>query len=327
MAGNFVSEDRGRGGIEGHKPSDNLRSGLLIGLLGFAALSMGDGIVKSMAGDWPGTAVAALRYCLGAMGLGLLLLVTKGREGFHLPKPKMQMLRGFSVALATVAFFSSIFIMPLATATSIQFTSPMMTALLSALFLGERISRAALIATVVAFAGVMVVLRPGFGDLGWTAILPILAALGMAMLMIGNRAVSNSGSVLLMQFWVATFASPILVGVAIMGHLSGVEALHIEWPHWSVIARCAFVAVTATTSHMLVYMATMRASAANVAPMVYIQLLVATGIGMVFYDDWPDAISLIGAAMIVGAGIWLWSKTGAHVPDEGGEAELELPPK
>ena len=328
MLGNFVSKLNSTNGgasdgtakANGHKPVDNLRTGLLIGLVGFAALSMGDGIVKSMSGDWPGTAVAALRYCLGAMGLGLLLLITKGKSAFHLPKPKMQLLRGFAVALATVAFFSSIFLMPLATATSIQFTSPMMTAVLSALFLGERISRTTIIATVIAFAGVMVVLRPRFGDLGWTAILPILAALGMALLMIGNRAVSDSGSVLLMQFWVAAFASPILLSVAVIGHFSGVSALHVDWPHWSVIARCAFVAVTATTSHMLVYMATMRASAANVAPMVYIQLLVAVVIGMVFYNDWPDAISLIGAAMIIGAGIWLWSRTGAHVPDEAGEA-------
>jgi drug/metabolite transporter (DMT)-like permease len=304
----------------GHKPVDNLRTGLLIGLAGFAALSVGDGIVKSMSGEWPGTAVAALRYCLGAIGLGLILLITKGKRAFHLPKPKMQLLRGFSVSLATVAFFSSIFLMPLATATSIQFTSPMMTAILSALFLGERIGRTTIIATALAFAGVMVVLRPGFGDLGWTAVLPILAALGMALLMIGNRAVSDSGSVLLMQFWVAAFASPILLTAATVGHFSGVEALHINWPHWSVIARCAFVAVTATASHMLVYMATMRASAANVAPMVYIQLLVAVILGMVFYNDWPDAISLWGAAMIVGAGIWLWSRTAAPVPDEAVQA-------
>ncbi len=302
-----------------HKPVDNLRVGLLIGLAGFAALSVGDGVVKSMSHAWPGTAVAALRYTIGAVGLGIILLITQGKSAFYLPKPKMQLLRGFSVALATVAFFSSIFLMPLATATSIQFTSPMITAVLSALFLGERINRTTILSTIIAFAGVMVVLRPGFGDLGWTAILPILAALGMAMLMIGNRAVSDSGSVLLMQFWVAAFASPILIAVAAVGHISGVEALHIEWPHWSVIARCALVAVTATISHMLVYMATMRASAANVAPMVYIQLLVAIIIGATFYGDWPDAISLIGAAMIVGAGIWLWSKTGAHVSDEAGD--------
>ena len=323
MLGNFVTQrrlDDGKATANGHKPVDNLRTGLLIGLAGFAALSAGDGIVKSIRGESPGTAVDALRYCLGAMGLGLILLLTQGKKAFHLPKPKMQLLPGFSVALATVAFSSSIFLMPLATATSIQFTSPMMTAILSALFLGERIGRTTVVATVIAFAGVMVVLRPGFGDLGWTAILPILAALGMALLMIGNRAVSDSGSVLLMQFWVAAFASPILLTAAAVGHYSGIEAMHIDWPHWSVVARCAFVAVTATTSHMLVYMATMRASAANVAPMVYIQLLVAVVIGMIFYNDWPDAISLIGAAMIVGAGIWLWRRTGVHVPDEAGEA-------
>ena len=302
------------------QPVDNLRVGLLIGLAGFAALSMGDGIVKSIAGDWPGTAVAALRYTFGAIGLGIVLLIKDGPAAFHLPKPKMQALRGLAVALATVAFFSSIFVMPLATATSIQFTSPMITVFISALFLGERINRPSVIASIIAFIGVMIVLRPGFGGMGWEALLPVVAALGMALLMIGNRAVAGSGSVLLMQFWVATFAAPMLIAFAVAGHFSGVAAMHVDWPHWSVIARCAIVAVTATLSHMLVYMATMRASAANVAPMVYIQLLVAEGIGVAFYNDWPDWISAIGAAFIIGAGLWLWSKTRVHVPDEANEA-------
>ncbi len=302
------------------QPVDNLRAGLLIALAGFAALSMGDGVVKSMAGDWPGTAVAALRYSFGAIGLGVVLLIKDGPSAFHLPKPKMQALRGVAVALATVAFFSSIFVMPLATATSIQFTSPMITVIISALFLGERINRASVIATLIAFVGVMIVLRPGFGGMGWEALLPIAAALGMAVLMIGNRAVAGSGSVLLMQFWVASFAAPVLILSAFAGHWSGIPALQVEWPHWSVIARCALVAVTATISHMLVYMATMRASAANIAPMVYIQLLMAEGIGIAFYNDWPDWISAIGAAFIIGAGLWLWRKTRVHVPDEANEA-------
>lgn len=118
------------------------RSGLLYALCGFALLSIGDAIIKSIAVAWPGTAVAALRYSIGASGLAILLFLREGRAGFVLPHPKMQLLRGFAVAAATVCFFSSLFLMPLADATAIAFTSPMITALLGALILKERTSAA-----------------------------------------------------------------------------------------------------------------------------------------------------------------------------------------
>ena len=62
--------------------SSSARSGLLYALCGFALLSIGDAVIKSIAGAWPGTAVAALRYSIGAIGLGALLLLKEGRQGF-----------------------------------------------------------------------------------------------------------------------------------------------------------------------------------------------------------------------------------------------------
>ena len=285
---------------------DNIRTGMLLALGGFALLSVGDGVVKSIAGQWPGTAVAALRYSIGAIGLATILLLKEGRAGFHLPMWKAQLARGFFVAMATVCFFSAIFLMPLAEATAIQFTSPMLTGLLSALLLGERASKRVWIATIVAFAGVLVVLRPNIAVLGWAALLPLGSALGMAFLMIFNRAVSDAGSGLLMQVLVASIAAPFLVMAAVIGHYSGFAPLHVAWPHWSVIARCALVAVSASTAHWIVYTATTRASAATVAPMVYVQLIMALGIGMIFYGDFPDWVSILGSALIVAAGLWLW---------------------
>jgi drug/metabolite transporter (DMT)-like permease len=179
------------------------KNGLLYALAGFALLSCGDAVIKSMAGEWPGTAVAALRYCLGAIGLGALLWTQEGRAGFIIPKPKMQLLRGVSVAIATIAFFMAIFAMPLSEATSIVFISPMLTAILSAVFLGERAARATWIAAGTAFCGVLIILRPDLMALGPVAILPLIAALAMAFMMIGNRSVAGSGSALQMQFLIA----------------------------------------------------------------------------------------------------------------------------
>lgn len=287
-------------------PSHAARSGLLFALCGFALLSCGDAIIKSIAGAWPGTAVAALRYTIGATGLGLFLYFKEGRQAFNVPNAAMQLLRGAAVAAATILFFSSIFLMPLADATSIAFTSPMITALLGAVMLKERTSAATWIASVAAFAGVLIIMRPNLAELGWVAVMPLGAAACMALMMIGNRAVAGAGSPLQMQFLVAAIAVPLVVTAAVAGHFSGVEALHVEMPDWTIIARCAFVAVTASTAHWLIFMGTTRASAAEIAPMTYVQLLVAMALGIALFGDWPDVTSLVGSAIIIGAGLYLW---------------------
>ena len=286
--------------------SSSARSGLLYALCGFALLSIGDAVIKSIAGAWPGTAVAALRYSIGAIGLGTLLFLKEGRQGFAMPLPKLQWLRGFSVAMATICFFSSIFLMPLADATAIGFTSPMITAIFSAIFLHERIHATKWIAIFVAFGGVLMIMRPNVMELGWVALLPLAAAMSMAFMIIGNRAVAGTGSPLLMQFLVASLAVPFILGAAFIGHFSGLEALHVGVPDWTIIVRCTLVAVTASFGHWMIYMATTRASAAEIAPMTYVQLLIAVGLGIILFGDWPDLTSLAGAGIIVASGLVLW---------------------
>ena len=144
-----------RAGSAGQAPQaergSRTRTALLIALAGFFSLSIGDAIVKSMAGEWPGTAVSALRYCFGALGLALILAWRLGRAGFVLPRAWLQFGRGAAVSVATICFFMAVMAMPLADATAIQFTSPIITALLSPLVLRERTTSATFFATLLAF--------------------------------------------------------------------------------------------------------------------------------------------------------------------------------
>jgi drug/metabolite transporter (DMT)-like permease len=282
------------------------RSGLVYALCGFVLLSCGDAVIKTMAGQWAPTAVAALRYMLGAVGLSALLLLREGPRGFALPKPWAHLLRGTGVALATVGFFSAVFLMPLATTTAITFTSPMITALLAAVFLGEPARRETWLASLAAFAGVLIVLRPNFAALGWVACLPLLSAFGFSLLMIGNRMVAGKASALAMQVFVASTATPLLLLAAGVGHFSGMSSLAVGWPHWSVLAKTTLVACSASAAHWMIYMGTTRAGAATVAPMTYVQILVATTLGWAIFGNRPDGLTLLGAAIIIAAGLYLW---------------------
>lgn len=294
----------------------NERAGLLYALAGFATLSLGDGVIKSMAGLWSPVAIAALRFSLAAIALGGLLWAREGRAGFHLAQPRAQLGRGAALAASSMIFFTSLFVLPLATATAIGFTAPMFTAILAAVLLGEPLRRHTLIASAAAFVGVLVILRPNLAEAGWWAVLPIFSAITFSLLIIGNRAAAGTASALAMQFWVAIFAAPILIIAAPLFAETQMEPFAIGWPHWSVIARSAFVALAATCAHWLIYLGTTRAGASVVAPATYIQLLVASALSWLYFDTHPDAMTLLGAMIIVAAGLFLWRAGQVREPPE-----------
>jgi drug/metabolite transporter (DMT)-like permease len=295
-------------------PRQDARLALAIALCGFLSLAVGDSVVKSMAGEWPAPAVAALRYTLGAIGLAALVAWRLGRKGFVLPRPGLQLGRGAAVAVATVCFFAGVYAMPLADATAIQFTSPIITALLSPFVLGERTGRATWGATLLAFAGVLIVLRPNLAALGAAALFPVGAAFGMSWLMMLNRKVAGDAPVLVMQWLVALFAAPLLV-MAALAYAALFQP--IPWPSTEVAAKCLAVACLATLGHSLIFAAVERADASVVAPMTYVQLIVAAGIGWWLFGEALDWGTFAGAALIIGGGLLLWGAQRARA--RGGE--------
>ncbi|MEY4889426.1 MAG: hypothetical protein RIQ75_556 [Pseudomonadota bacterium] len=280
--------------------------GLMFALCGYMMLAVGDAIVKSMVPIWPATAIAALRYFLGAVGIGILLLAKEGRSGFVLSNPLLHLGRAAAVSFSAVCFFMGVKFMPLAEATAISFMMPMFAGMLSAVLLREKASRATWLTTAVAFVGVLIILRPNVAEVGLSALFPLGSAIGMAVLILLNRRAAGTASVLALQFNIAALSAPMLIAAAAIGDLSGLPGLDVGWPHWSVILRCAIVAVSASCAHALIFLATTRASAATIAPMTYSQLIVALIIGALVFGDLPDLKSMFGSALIVGSGLYLW---------------------
>ena len=282
------------------------RGGLLSAILGFALFSAGDTVTKTMTGEWSPVAVAALRFGIGTLVLALILARREGLRAFVPQRPMLQVARGLSLGLGTSAYFTALFIMPMATAISIAFVAPALTALLSGPLLGEKVRPVTWAAIAIAFTGVLVVLQPNVLAIGWAACLPLLTALGMGLLVVDNRASAGQGSGLSMQFFVA-FGTTIVLTVAALGtSLTGDPLFVLSWPDWTIVARCVFVATTGTAGHWLIYHGTTRAGAATVAPATYIQLITASVLGWIFFDNVPGWSTLAGALIIVAAGLVLW---------------------
>lgn len=282
------------------------RSGVAIAVAGFATLSVGDAVVKSMAGDWPPYAVAALRFGIGALGLAVILWRSEGAGAFRPQSWKLQLARGFCLAMASACFFSALFIMPMAEAMAIGFLAPILTQVLAGLLLGEEVKPKVYTVSLVALAGVTIILRPNLAELGWAALLPVSSAVFFALMMVANRASAGQGSALSAQVFIAAFCAPILIVGSLAAKLSGVPSFDFGWPSWDVVVRCAVVALTASTAHWLAYIGTMRAGAAQIAPAIYVQMLVVVILGWVFFDEVPDAFTIAGASLIIAAGLYLW---------------------
>jgi len=259
-----------------------------------------------MAGDWPAPAVAALRFSIGALALAVILFIREGRRGFQINRPWLHIARGFALFVGTISFFSAIYIMPLADAVAISFINPILTALFSGWFLKESMPPRTWVATIIAFAGVLIMLRPNVAAFGWVAVLPLISAFAMSTMLILNRMVSTQRSIFAAQFYIAFWAALFLIIATTIGHwLVPVMAVP-GIPDWDVVFRCLLVALTATGCHFLLFMATMRTTAAAIAPIVYIQLLIATAISVFVFGDPIDRTAMLGGLLIIFSGLLLW---------------------
>jgi drug/metabolite transporter (DMT)-like permease len=281
-------------------------SGFLFALVGFALLSCGDALIKTIGSGWPAPAIACLRFTIAIPMLAMVVAGTQGRQGFHITRPWIHFGRGLTLGVSSTLFFLSIFLMPLSEATAILFLNPIFAAILSMLVFGEKMRAKAWLMTGGALVGVALVLRPNVAELGLAAFMPVGTAFLFAVLMILNRMAAGTGSGIALQWIAAMFAAPVLAIVAFAGNVSGLPALSVHMPAASVVLICAIVAVSASISHWLIFQSTLRASAADASQAVYVQLPVALALDALVFGKLPDTMAFAGVALIVAAGLGMW---------------------
>jgi drug/metabolite transporter (DMT)-like permease len=146
-----------------------------------------------------------------------------------------------AISLSAVGMFLAVWLMPLARRPRSRSPSRSSPRCWRCSCSAKRARLSTWLATLVAFAGVFLVLRPNFETAGWGVLLPLLGATGMAVTIIANRKVHGRASVLAMQYYMSVTAMLFLLGRRPRGHLSGLENFRMHWPHWSVVARCVFI--------------------------------------------------------------------------------------
>ena len=238
------------------------------------------------------------RYVGHLIVAAILFLPHGGWRVFKPAQPVVQWSRGLLMMLVTLLYFGALKYLPLAEATSLFFVTPILTTILAAWFLHERPSRITILAIVLGFAGVLVVIRPGV-ELGWVGIgLAIAAALCNAAYQTLTRAASTSAH------------RPERTGTQLIySGLVGAVIMSVTLPFWwssdwlaaaDLVTRMVFlsIGILGAFGHLLLIRAYAIAPASVLAPWMYLQLALSIFLGWAIFGAMPDALTLVGMAVI-----------------------------
>lgn len=245
-------------------------------------------------------------------GLALLVLIGPRMKMrlIRTAHPGMQILRGLILLLSSALFTTSLYFLPLAEASALTFMSPLVLTALSVPLLGERVRKSQWLAVAAGFVGVIVIIRPGGQLFEVATILPIGCALTYALFQIITRKYAGRDSAYTTHFWTALVCSTILT-----------FTLPVRWqtPEWWGWLALIAMGLVGGLGHFLLIRAYENAPPASLAPFSYVQIVWATLYSWLLFDHIPDAGSLAGMAIIVGAGLFavLMQRRSMKAQEEG----------
>jgi drug/metabolite transporter (DMT)-like permease len=200
-------------------------------------------------------------------------------------------------SIATILFLVSLFHLPLANATAINMLSPLLIAVLAALFLGERLGPTRWIAIGIGFAGVLLVVQPRSEHFNGFALLCLLSSILIAVRDLVTRRVRAGIPSILIT----------LSNTAAVMLLAGVLSLFGGWRTFSAfeVGLLAVAAVFLAAAYYLIVIGTRRGDLSLTTPFRYTALLFATISGFVVWGDVPNALAWTGIVLVIAPGIYI----------------------
>ena len=279
--------------------------GVLWMLLGMSCIGIVDGVAKFLAVRLPGIEVA-WGYFVASFACAAAYAFAK-RASRARPlrsrRPWLQAGRAACLVASLSCLFVSLEYLPLAEATAINFTGPLFIVALSGPLLGERVDPGRWLAVSAGMAGALIVVQPGAAVFHWASVLPFVGAFFFALLNIVTRLLRSADSTL------TTLLHTFGVGSALIS-----LALPFVWVT-PTPTECLVFAATGLlgfAAHFSIVRSLELADASRVAPLNYVRLVWAIGIGFVVFGDLPEATTVAGGAIIVASGLYvLYREAGA----------------
>ena len=280
------------------RPQGSRSAGVAIFFCALVAFASYDAFCKYMLQFYSAPFVNVMRY-FAVIGIAFAMLLHHGDlRIWRAPQKPLLLLRGVMLATVATCFMTALLWMPLAEATAIYFTAPLLMVALSPWLLGETVRRSRWIAVLVGFGGMLLIVRPG-GNL------PLLGTMLMAV-----SAVCYAIFQLLTRRLAGHVASPVQYAyTAIVCLVVTAIPAPFFWPTQHVPVGDALLLLAggacSGAAQWLLLAAFSRVEASTLAPLNYFQLLLAVLISSFFFHRPPDTLAIAGIALIMCAGMYL----------------------
>ena len=266
-------------------------------LLAITIFSLQDAISKHLALEYPPVFIAMIRYW--AYGLFVLGVIARRRMGWSVltrsKRPVLQIIRSILLALQVILAITCFSWIGLAHAQAIFAGTPLVVALLSILFLNEKVDWSRWLAIIAGLVGVMIILRPEGDFLDFKMLLAVAGTVMFAVYAILTRFVGRQDTS------ETTFLYTGLIGAITLSLIGPFcwTSIHGSGYFWLAVVCC-----TSISSHYFLIRAYSLLDASAVQPLSYLGLVYASMIGIIVFDETLDWLIILGACVVVGAGIF-----------------------
>lgn len=283
--------------------------------------SINDTAIKFVSGDYALHQVVLLRSLFGLAFL--MVLIAPLTDGWAIMRTKrlgLHLVRGLFVVTANMLFFLGLAAMPLAEAVAIFFISPLVITVFSILFLGETVGPRRWAAIAVGLAGVLIIVRPGTSAFQAASLLPLSAAVSYAGLHIMTRKIGKTDSAATMAFYIQIVFVAVCLGIGLVigdGRFADQSDPSLAflfrawgWPPMSDMPLFLGIGFGVALGGYFISQAYRVAEAGFVAPFEYLAMPLSILWGYLVFAEVPDPTTLLGAALIIGAGLFtVWRET------------------
>lgn len=275
--------------------TDNVGRAILLTIITIGVFGVQDAMSKTLVQTYSPFQVTMMRYWGFALfSLFLVMRQAPLRQALSSKVPVWQVVRG-SLLIVEIWFFAmALQSVPLGELQAISLVYPLLVTLFAIPILGEKVGVFRFVAVGAGFIGALVIVRPGGLELGWGVFFALLSSTLYAIYIVITRKVSGRDS-----------AATSMAYTGLMGLLlsSAVGMFYWQPMAWPDVMLLLMIVVTTCLGHGLMIFALSMAPASTVQPFNYFSLPWAIVLSAVVFNEWIDPISLVGAGIIVAAGL------------------------
>jgi len=275
---------------------------MILMLLAVLIIPFSDAIGKWLSSTYSPMQITFFRFLLQAILIYFVARVLRKKIGAF---KTIYLYLAFFISSCMFLLFWGLMYLPLANNIALFFIEPLVLTVLSIVFLKEKVTRALVIVLFVGLLGTMIIIRPNWSAYGTAAILPILAAIFYALYLMTIRVSKDIKDVLTMQFWIGIIASVFTSILFLLAQPFDLEVLSFNKIDHSLWWLVFLLAVVTIVSQLLISNALYYANASLLASFQYLEIISATLLGWIIFNDIPDRLTMLGAIIVIFSGVYL----------------------